>query len=183
VLEPHPAGVFRRAVHWPGAASLSNPQAVTKAYAAHLARLGGVLPSGNAGSLHRADGRWRIETAEGPIDASEVVMALGPFAPDVLRPLGIRLPLGSKRGYHLHFRTNQNAGLTRPVVDVENGYCPMEQAIRFTTGAEFAARTAAQSRFSSIACCRMRAACCPSPRRSKQRHGWDAGRALRIQGQ
>jgi D-amino-acid dehydrogenase len=144
VLEPHLARVFRRAVHWPGAASVSNPLAVTKAYAAHLARLGGVLLSGNAGSLHRADGHWRIETAEGPIDASEVVMALGPFAPDVLRPLGIRLPLGIKRGYHLHFRTNQNAGLTRPVVDVENGYClaPMEQGIRLTTGAEFAARTA-----------------------------------------
>jgi len=37
------------------------------------------------------------------------------------------------------------AGLTRPVVDTDNGYClaPMEQGIRLTTGAEFAARDAA----------------------------------------
>jgi D-amino-acid dehydrogenase len=123
---------------------VSNPLAVTKAFAAQLARRGGVVLSGNAQSLHRADGRWRIDTAEGPLDASEVVLALGPFAPDILGPLGIRLPLGLKRGYHLHFRTSGNAALTRPVVDVENGYClaPMEQGIRLTTGAEFAARAA-----------------------------------------
>jgi D-amino-acid dehydrogenase len=143
-IEPHLAPVFRHAVHWPGAASVNNPLAVTRAYAAHLKKLGGVLLTGNARSLHRADGRWRIETAAGPLDASEVVLALGPFAPDVLDPLGIRLPLGIKRGYHLHFRSGQNAALTRPVVDVENGYClaPMEQGIRLTTGAEFAARAA-----------------------------------------
>jgi D-amino-acid dehydrogenase len=143
-LEPHLAPVFRHAVYWPGAASVSNPLAVTKAYAARLSRRGGVILTGNARSLHRADGRWRIETAEGPLDAPEVVLALGPFAPELLAPLGIRLPLGIKRGYHLHFRAKGNAALTRPVVDIENGYClaSMEQGIRLTTGVEFAARTA-----------------------------------------
>ena len=33
VLEPSLAPVFRHAVHWPEAASVSNPMAVTKAYA------------------------------------------------------------------------------------------------------------------------------------------------------
>jgi D-amino-acid dehydrogenase len=143
-LEPDLAPVFRHAVHWPGAASVTNPLAVTRAYAARLAKLGGVVLTGNARSLHRADGRWRIETVEGPLDAPEVVLALGPFAPELLAPLGIRLPLGIKRGYHLHFRAEGNAALTRPVVDIENGYClaPMEQGIRLTTGAEFAARAA-----------------------------------------
>jgi D-amino-acid dehydrogenase len=48
------------------------------------------------------------------------------------------------RGYHLHFRAGGHAALTRPIVDVENGYClaPMEQGIRLTTAAEFAARAA-----------------------------------------
>jgi D-amino-acid dehydrogenase len=144
VLEPNLAPVFRRAVHWPGAASITNPLAVTKAYAARFAARGGVILLGNARSLHRADGHWRIETAEGPLDAPEAVLALGPFAPEVLEPLGIRLPLGIKRGYHLHFGTRGDATLARPVVDIENGYClaPMEQGIRLTTGAEFAARTA-----------------------------------------
>ena len=49
-----------------------------------------------------------------------------------------------KRGYHRHFRPRGNAGLTRPVVDAELGYCvaPMEQGMRLTTGAEFAPRDA-----------------------------------------
>ncbi len=143
-LEPHLAPVFRHAVHWPGVGSISNPLAVTKAYAARFLSLGGVILSGNARSLHRVDGHWRIESTEGPLDAADAVLALGPFAPEVLDPLGIKLPLGIKRGYHLHFRASGNASLTRPVVDIENGYCmaPMEQGIRLTTGAEFAARTA-----------------------------------------
>ena len=90
------------------------------------------------------DGKWRVETAERPVDAAQAVIALGPWAPDVLEPLGIRLPLAAKRGYHRHFQPRGNAGLTRPVVDPENGFvlAPMEQGIRLTTGAEFADRDA-----------------------------------------
>jgi len=68
-LEPSLAPVFRRAVHWPHAASVTNPLAVTQAYAARFAALGGVVMRGNARSLHRANAHWRIETAEGPLDA------------------------------------------------------------------------------------------------------------------
>ena len=102
-LEPSLASVFRHAVHWQGVASITNPLAVTQAYAARFAALGGVVMRGDARSLHRADGRWRVETDEGPLDAGQAVVALGPFAPDVLGPLGIKLPLGLKRGYHRHF--------------------------------------------------------------------------------
>ncbi len=72
------------------------------------------------------------------------MVALGPWAPDLLGRLGIDLPLMFKRGYHRHFSPRGNAGLTRPVVDTANGYClaPMEQGIRLTTGAEFADRDA-----------------------------------------
>jgi D-amino-acid dehydrogenase len=71
-------------------------------------------------------------------------VALGPWSPDVLEPLGIKVPLGIKRGYHRHFDAKGNASLTRPVIDTEIGYAltPMEQGIRLTTGAEFASRDA-----------------------------------------
>ena len=143
-LEPSLAPVFRHALMWPDVASLSNPLAVTRAYAARFSALGGVFIKGDARSLHRADGRWRVDTDEGPIDTQEAVVALGPWAPDVLEPLGIRVPLGIKRGYHRHFDAKGNASLSRPVIDTEYGYAltPMEQGIRLTTGAEFAARDA-----------------------------------------
>lgn len=144
-LEPSLAPVFRRAMFWPGAASIDNPLALTRAYAAHYAALGGATVSGDARTLRRAGQTWVVDSAEGSIKAEQAVVALGPWAPDVLGPLGIRLPFGIKRGYHLHYRAEGNAGLTRPVLDADVGYClgPMQQGIRLTTGAEFAARDAA----------------------------------------
>jgi D-amino-acid dehydrogenase len=144
-IEPSLNGVFRHAVHWTGAVSVNNPLALTRAYGARFAALGGLTLSGDARSLHRADRRWRVETVAGPLDAGDVVIALGPWTPDVIGSLGIKLPLAVKRGYHWHFRAQGNAALSRPVLDAENGYvmAPMEQGIRLTTGVEFAARDAA----------------------------------------
>jgi D-amino-acid dehydrogenase len=144
-LEPSLAPVFRHAVFWEQAASVSNPLAVTRAYAARFAALGGVTVTGDARSLHQTGAQWRVDTAQGPIDAEAAVVTLGPWAPDVLGPLGINLPLAIKRGYHRHFRARGNAGLARPILDADNGYClaPMEQGIRVTTGVEFAPRDAA----------------------------------------
>jgi len=143
-LEPSLAPVFRHALHWPGAVSISNPLAVTQAYLARFTALGGVSLAGDAGTLHRINSHWRLDSASGPLDAGEAVIALGPWLPDVLEPLGIKLPLAVKRGYHRHYRGKGNASLARPVLDADNGYCitPMEQGIRLTTGAEFAARDA-----------------------------------------
>ena len=143
-LEPSLNPVFARGVFWPLAASVSNPLAVTRAYAARFGALGGLTLTGDARSLHKSGAGWRVETNEGGLDSPNVVVALGPWAPDLLEPLGLKLPMAVKRGYHRHFTAQGNATLARPVVDVDYGYLitPMEQGIRLTTGAEFAARDA-----------------------------------------
>lgn len=143
-LEPALRPAFARAIHWPDAASVSDPLAVTQAYAARYEALGGVTLIGDARTLHRNGASWRVDTAQGPLDAAHAVLALGPWALDVLEPLGIRLPLGIKRGYHRHFRLKGNVEMNRPVVDADNGYCvtSMQQGLRLTTGAEFADRDA-----------------------------------------
>jgi D-amino-acid dehydrogenase len=143
-LEPALAGDFRHAVHWSGAVSITNPLALTRAYAARYVALGGIVLTGDVRTLHRTASHWRVETNSGPLDAQEAVLALGPWAADVLNLLAIKLPLAVKRGYHCHFRPHAGAALSRPVLDAENGYvlAPMEQGIRLTTGVEFAARDA-----------------------------------------
>ena len=144
-LEPSLAPVFRHALLWPDVASLSNPLMVTRAYAARFAALGGRFVNGDARSLKRANGHWRVDSDAGPVDATEAVVALGPWSNDVLEPLGVKVPLGIKRGYHRHYDAKGEAALSRPVIDIEYGYAltPMEQGIRLTTGAEFASRDAA----------------------------------------
>ena len=97
--------------------------------------------TGDARTLRaEANGGWSVEGRDGAIIAREAVVALGPWAVDVLRPLGYRLPLAVKRGYHMHYSAEGNATLTRPVLDEERGYVitPMESGIRLTTGSEFA---------------------------------------------
>jgi D-amino-acid dehydrogenase len=143
-LEPNLQPLFAHAVFWPKAASISNPLALTRAYAARFTALGGVIVNGDARSLHRSGGGWRVETEEGALDAANVVVALGPWAPDLLEPMGLKLPMAVKRGYHRHFRGEGNASLARPVVDADSGFLitPMEQGIRLTTGVEFASRDA-----------------------------------------
>jgi D-amino-acid dehydrogenase len=146
-LEPSLNPVFTRGVFWPQAASVSSPIGVTRAYVARFETLGGVRLHGDARTMHRNGAQWRIDTEEGPLDADQVAVTLGPWAPDLLEPLGIKLPLGIKRGYHRHFRAQGNASLSRPVLDADGGYCitPMEEGYRITTGAEIAPRDAPQT--------------------------------------
>jgi D-amino-acid dehydrogenase len=146
-LEPSLSPVYAHAVFWPQAASINSPIGVTRAYAEQFVKRGGVVLTGDARSLHRSGKRWRVETDEGALDAPECVVALGPWAPDLLKSLGLRLPLAAKRGYHRHFHAEGNAALVRPILDAEPGYLitPMEQGIRMTTGVEFAARDAPPS--------------------------------------
>jgi D-amino-acid dehydrogenase len=143
-LEPSLSPVFRRAAFWPKAVSISNPLGVTRSYLTRFEALGGVTLKGDARSLHRNGSQWRVETDQGALDAEQAVVALGPWAPDLLEPLGVRLPMAVKRGYHRHFHPRGNASLTRPILDADYGYniTPMEQGIRITTGAEFAPRDA-----------------------------------------
>lgn len=143
-LEPSLSPVFRHGVLWPQAASYTNPLAVSRAFNAHYLSLGGENAKGDAKTLRRVQGGWAVTTEHGEVQADEAVIALGPWAPDILQPLGIDLPLAVKRGYHWHFAAKGNASLSRPVLDAEVGYIlgPMEQGIRVTTGAEFAHRDA-----------------------------------------
>ena len=83
-----------------------------------------------------------VTTAAGRLAARDVVIALGPWSDELARALGLRLPFFVKRGYHMHYEAKGNAGLTRPVLDLERGYLvtPMTRGLRLTTGAEFARR-------------------------------------------
>jgi len=143
-MEPSLRPVFRGAVIWSDPHSVSSPGGVTQAYAAQFAALGGQVRRGDARTLARLGSGWAVTTEEGSVEAPEVVVALGPWAMDVLRPFGVRLPLEVKRGYHMHYHAEGGASLSRPVLDEEGGYVitPMVGGIRLTTGVEFARRDA-----------------------------------------
>ena len=144
-LEPSLAPVFRHAVHWTGAVSVSNPLALTRAYAARFAALGGLAlhrRCAHAASRRRPLARRyrrrpaRCRRRRGrarTVDAGSARSARHQTAARGQARLSPPFP-----------RRRAMPALSRPVLDADNGYClaPMEQGIRLTTGAEFAARDA-----------------------------------------
>ncbi len=143
-IEPHLRGPSAGGVWMPEPVSVADPGGVTKAYARLFTERGGRFLEGDARTLMPLKGKWEVRTREGPVVADAAVVALGPWSVDVLRPLGLDLPMGVKRGYHMHFRAEGNATLNRPLIDAQYGYAltPMVKGIRLTTGAEFALRDA-----------------------------------------
>jgi len=141
-LEPSISGDFHTALYFPETRSVSSPGGVTKAFAQTFIANGGVFKKADAASLAQDldAGRWQIETSDGPCSAPDAVVSLGPWSSVLVSRLGYRLPLEVKRGYHQHFAAMGNAGLSRPVIDIDNGYAitPMEKGIRLTSGIEFA---------------------------------------------
>lgn len=141
-LEPHVAHDFHTALFFQQTRSVSSPGGVTKAFANSFVSNGGLFQKGDAASLSQdmTTGLWTVMTDAGPVSAREVVIALGPWSTELVGRFGYRVPLEVKRGYHQHFSAKGNAGLSRPVVDMDNGYVitPMEKGIRLTSGIEFA---------------------------------------------
>jgi D-amino-acid dehydrogenase len=142
--EPNLTGKFAGAIHWPTPGFIPDPGGLAKAYAALFERKGGRFIAGDARTLEQISGRWRIRGPDGAVVAREIVVALGPWSDLVFRPLGYAIPLGIKRGYHVHLAPRGNAVLNHPVLDSDLGYllAPMNRGIRLTTGVEFARRDA-----------------------------------------
>jgi D-amino-acid dehydrogenase len=142
--EPNLSGDFAGAIHWPVPGFVPDPGGLAKAYAALFKQKGGRFLIGDASTLTPDARGWRVCSGAGAVVAREIVVALGPWSDIVFRPLGYSIPLGIKRGYHLHLKPRGNAVLHHPVLDADRGYllAPMNRGIRLTTGAEFARRDA-----------------------------------------
>jgi D-amino-acid dehydrogenase len=142
--EPHLRGGLAGGLQWTQPVAVIDPHALTLAYAALFARLGCRVRTGDARTLARAGAGWQVTADRGPVTAAEAVVALGAWSPVVTKPLGYNPPIFVKRGYHMHYKPDGNAGLNHAVFDVAHGYmlAPMQRGIRLTTGAEFAHRDA-----------------------------------------
>ena len=128
------------AIHWLDPWTVNDPGELVARYAKLFTRIGGRFVQGDATRLRQHAGGWRVMTHEGPLEAQHAVIALGPWADTVIRPLGYRLPLFVKRGYHRHYAGPGAKLLRMPLLDAERGMVlvPMSRGLRITTGAEFA---------------------------------------------
>jgi D-amino-acid dehydrogenase len=139
-LEPGLKRTAAGGVRWKDPKTVRDPGALVKGYAALFERDGGHIVRGDARTLKRDGTCWLVQTEEGAVRAKDVIVALGADSADVYAPLGYRVPLAVKRGYHLHYRAREGTAPRHPLCDVTGGYvlAPMNAGIRLTTGIEFA---------------------------------------------
>jgi D-amino-acid dehydrogenase len=138
-MEPDLSIPLAGGLHMPQPASVASPGRIGKAYADLFLKLGGTWVEADACGLSPGSEAWTLPSAR--LQARDAVLALGPWTAEVAARLGVRLPMGFKRGYHMRYAPPENgARLNHPLQDAENGYLmtPEDGAIRLTTGAEFA---------------------------------------------
>ncbi len=68
-----------------------------------------------------SDAGYELVTPDGTIPARRLVLAAGIWSADLLKSLGVKLPLMSERGYHLEF-SDPGVALNHSVADVEGKF-------------------------------------------------------------
>jgi D-amino-acid dehydrogenase len=149
-LEPAIQPIYQVGLLHKDTASVDSPGSVVQAYARMFAAAGGVVMRGEVKAMARTSEQWQV-TCSGSgapdIIAQHVVVALGPWSPDLLKPLGYNVPMAFERGYHQEFKVSGSRSIKRPIHDVDSGFVitPVENGVRITSGVEFAERDAPSS--------------------------------------
>jgi D-amino-acid dehydrogenase len=146
-LEPDIVPVYKVGLLHTQTASVDSPGNVVKAYAQMFSGSGGEIRQSAIKSIAREGDGWRVVLADGEIGARHVVVALGPWSAELLKPLGYRVPLAFERGYHREFKPNATRSLRRPIHDADGSFLmtSMENGIRVTSGVELTALDAPSS--------------------------------------
>jgi D-amino-acid dehydrogenase len=139
-IEPALSSKIAQALWIQDSWSVDDPGLVVKAYAQLFITRGGKFLQQDIATLARSSAQaWTLTTHNGgTIEASQVIIALGPWSPTLLAPLGMHIPMAFERGYHMQYAPGAGPALHRPVYDSAGGYVlsPMRQGLRLTTGVE-----------------------------------------------
>lgn len=139
-LEPAISDAYHSAVLVRGQARARDPGRLCKVLAEKAAKMGVRFTIAEVKKLQPAkDGSVALTTTEGNLTSQKLVLAAGVWSADLLKPLGLRMPLFAERGYHLEF-TDPGIELNNSVQDVDAKVIlsSMNNGLRVAGTAEFA---------------------------------------------
>ncbi|MEX3845469.1 NAD(P)/FAD-dependent oxidoreductase [Paraburkholderia sp. BR10882] len=138
-LEPGISDSVVGGIRWNDPKTVRDPRAMLNAYTQLFQKGGGKVVRGDARSFRRDGSNWAVESDVGQLTAKDFVIALGADSDVIGRSLGYKVPLATKRGYHLHFDPTSLGMPNHPLCDSAGGFvlAPMTAGIRLTTGIEF----------------------------------------------
>jgi len=139
-IEPELSPDYSHGMLLPDHGYTANPHGMVQALAARFCADGGRLERANVAALERGEDGMGVVLDDGRrIEAGRVVLAAGAWSNALARPLGLRIPLESQRGYQV---TLTAPGITPrlPVSAAEAKFyaTPMEGGLRVAGTVEFA---------------------------------------------
>lgn len=143
-LEPTLSDDFQAAILIKGQARAMAPGKIADVLAQKAQRAGACFTQANVQSLaHDPRGGWRITTMNGTFRSPKVVLAAGAWSAQLLRPLGINVPLEAERGYHVQF-SDPGVELKNSIMDTDGMFVAssMLDGLRVAGTAEFAGLSA-----------------------------------------
>jgi len=138
-MEPDLSPEFRAAVVIHGQARTTSPGRLMQVLADKLRATGGEILSHEVKALRPGtDGGWQIDCEGTTLQAARIVLSAGAWSAQLLKPLGLKLPLEAERGYHVMF-ADPGVRLNNSVMDTDRKFVAssMEQGIRAAGTAEF----------------------------------------------
>lgn len=136
--EPRMRRRLAGAIHWTSPWTCRDPGELVARYAALFVARGGTVDRGNAMTLQQHGAGWRVLSQDGVVSAQNVIVALGPWSPALVKTFGYRIPMVFKRGYHRHFAIADGPRVSTLDVDNSTLIAPMNAGWRVLTGAHMA---------------------------------------------
>lgn len=138
-LEPALSRDFQAAVLVKGQARATSPERICQALAKQAAALGVVFERDAIQTLAKDGQHWVIRCDTQTYRAPSVVIAMGAWSRDLLRPLGVTVPLMAERGYHVEYPSPQ-IDIANSVMDTDAKVVAssMDGGVRVAGQAEFA---------------------------------------------
>ena len=139
-LEPALTHDFKAAILIKGQARALSPGRIGTVLADKFRSMGGEILNQTVRAILPAEsGGWRYVTDAGQETVPKLVLAMGVWSAELLKPLGIHIPIQSERGYHVSF-PNPGVALNNSVMDMDMKFVAslMEDGLRVAGTAEFA---------------------------------------------
>ncbi|WP_273689894.1 NAD(P)/FAD-dependent oxidoreductase [Ketogulonicigenium vulgare] len=140
--EPALTRPFVGALQWTDTWACRNPGALVAAYAALFEARGGQFEMSEVKSITPTAHGWSVQVDGAQHEAPEIVIAAGPWSARLIAPLGYRVQILRKRGYHRHFQGGTPLNMMFSHAESRSVVVPMEQGNRVLTGAEIARENA-----------------------------------------
>lgn len=138
-LVPGITSTITRALHYPNNGNVVNPLRLMQTIAALFTETGGSIVNECVMRVIPHEGGYRVLTNCNDLFYQKVVVAAGAWSHHLLRPLGIRVPLETERGYHMQL-SEDTVNLRMPLLFRSRGFsaAPMEMGLRLSGTVEIA---------------------------------------------